>query len=334
MGTDTTQALFLRKIEDIIPASSSLVNELADLLELSIDSAYRRLRGETQLTLDEILTICNHFKISFDTFIDVSSNTVTFEYLEMNDKEDSFGNYLESLYKNLQIINGARQKQIVYACEDIPVFHNYKYPELAAFKIFYWMRSILNVPSLLNEKFNSDLVPVSLIEKGRQIVDLYAAIPSIEIWTDTTINSTIKQIEFYWEAGMFLSLENALKVCDNLRMQIDEIQKQAELGNKYRTEQNIHEFKNNYTVYFSEIELTNNCVLVNLGETKSVYLSHFTFNTMSTTNHSYCKETERWLNNIIKKATLISGVSEKLRYQFFRKAHLAIEKLEEKIKNG
>ena len=333
MGTDSTQALFLRKIEDIIPATTSLVNELSDLLELSIDSAYRRLRGETQLTLDEILTICNHFKISFDTFIDVSSNTVTFEYMEMTDKEESFANYLESLHQNLQLINGAKQKQIIYACEDIPVFHNYKYPELAAFKIFYWMRSILNVPSLVNEKFNSTLVPSSLIEKGRQIVDLYAAIPSIEIWTDTTINSTLKQIEFYWEAGMFLSRDDALKVCEDLRMQIDEIQKQAELGNKYKSEQNINEFKDNYTLYFSEIELTNNCVLVNLGETKSVFLSHFTFNTMSTTNHSYCNETERWLNNIIKKATLISGVSEKLRYQFFRKAFTSIEKMEEKIKS-
>jgi len=42
--------------------------------------------------------------------------------------------------------------------------------------------------------------------------------------------------------------------------------------------------------------------------------------------------TELWLNNIIKKSTLISGVSEKQRYQFFKKAFNILDNLIDKIK--
>ena len=78
--------------------------------------------------------------------------------------------------------------------------------------------------------------------------------------------------------------------------------------------------------------MTNNCVLVKLNELKVVYLSHQTFNTISTSNNKYSEETEVWLNNIMRKSNLISGISEKLRYQFFKKAFKVLEDLEERIR--
>jgi hypothetical protein len=40
-------------------------------------------------------------------------------------------------------------------------------------------------------------------------------------------------------------------------------------------------------------------------------------NSLATANPQFCEETEHWLKNLEKKSTLISGVSEKLRYKFF-----------------
>ena len=41
------QTRFLDAIKQMLPASTSLVSEISDLLEVSNDSAYRRIRGET-----------------------------------------------------------------------------------------------------------------------------------------------------------------------------------------------------------------------------------------------------------------------------------------------
>jgi hypothetical protein len=48
------QSAFFDRIRKTIPANVSLVDELAEILDVSRDSAYRRMRGETVLSLDEV----------------------------------------------------------------------------------------------------------------------------------------------------------------------------------------------------------------------------------------------------------------------------------------
>ncbi|MCK5028490.1 MAG: hypothetical protein KAR57_02570 [Bacteroidales bacterium] len=327
------QLEFLNRIKDLIPSNTSIVYELSELLDLSTDSMYRRLRGETPLTFDEVVILCNHFKISFDSFINLESGNVTFNYTLMEEGENSFKKYLTSIRDDLKIIKAAKQHLITYACEDIPIFHNINSPKIASFKMLYWMKAILNLPSLEDIKYDSSLVSEDLIDLGQEIYNLYSSIPSVEIWTDTTLTSTVKQIEFFWASGVFKSNKDAIEVYESLYNSIKKIEKQAEAGTKILESNNPDENVDNYSFYVSEIELTNNCVLVNLGNVKAVYIGHLSFNTMNTSNATYCKETEKWLNNIIRKSTLISKVAEKTRYQFFNGMYNYLDDVIEKIKN-
>ena len=49
-----------------IKSDGKLVDVLMDTLHISLDSAYRRIRLEKILTLDEIIKISNKFNISID----------------------------------------------------------------------------------------------------------------------------------------------------------------------------------------------------------------------------------------------------------------------------
>ncbi len=329
-----TQNDFLKKIEDILPSNTTLVNELSEILEISQDSAYRRIRGSTQLTIDEVTKLCRAFKISFDVFDDIDINSVTFSYLKLENRTESFSTYLQVMIKDLNLIKNAKQHKITYACEDIPIFYNYKYPLLGAFKIFYWMEAILNNSDLEGKKFSETSIPADLMEGGRQIFETYIEIPSVEIWTDTTYYSVIKQIEFFWESGRFENNDLVIRVLTELSQLLKDIQLQAEIGHKLLGSTSDSGQKAFYELYFSEIEIGNNCVLVDLGNTKSVYLGHMSFSTISTLNKTYCHLTEQWLNTMIKKATPVSKVSEKIRYQFFRKAFTNIETLKQRVLNS
>jgi plasmid maintenance system antidote protein VapI len=332
-NNDNYQVRFLKKLEDLLPTNVTLVTELVDLLGISMDSAYRRIRGETSLTFDEIIRLCKNFKVSFDSFISLESGNVTFNYTLMNEDEASFEKYLTSLRRDMKIISESKQKQIVYACEDITIFHQFHFHVISAFKMFYWMKSIMNVPGLQMHKFDIEHISEEFLNFGNEIYSYYCNIPSIEIWTDTTLQSTIKQIAFYWSSGNFKTTVDAIEVCESLRQELQYIQEQAELGTKkIRTERNLDD-NNNFVMYFSDIEITTNCVLVKMGDNKAVYLGHLSFNTMSTSDSVYCNETEMWLNNLIKKSIPISGVSEKHRYQFFKNAYNQIDELIERIKS-
>ena len=298
-----------------------------------MDSSYRRIRGETALSIDEVYNLCRHFKISFDAFTSPSKGLVTFNYTDLSNNPGNFEIYLQSILTDLQLILAAETKQIIYAGQDIPVFYHYGYPEIAAFKMFYWMKSIMNASGFEDKKFELANISDELFETGKKIIDLYRKIPSIEIWTNSTIESTLKQITFYWDSGIFHSATDAIKVCEALKLELTEIQKQAERSTKVLDSiQDSKSSQPNYILYFSEIELTNNCVLIQIGDSYLVYLGHFSFNTMSSSNNNYADQTSQWLNNIIKKSVQVSGISEKQRYQFFKKMFQKLDQLINKIR--
>ena len=76
-----------------------------------------------------------------------------------------------------------------------------------------------------------------------------------------------------------------------------------------------------------------NSIHASYGQAVFSYVSFNTLNSLTTSNQQFCEEIELWTKNLIKKSTLISGIAEKQRFQFFSKAHKAIDLSIEKIKN-
>ena len=63
------QELLFDSIRKDLPASVTLAEKVAETLEIGIDSAYRRIRGENLVTLEEAATLCRRFNLSFDELL-------------------------------------------------------------------------------------------------------------------------------------------------------------------------------------------------------------------------------------------------------------------------
>jgi transcriptional regulator with XRE-family HTH domain len=326
---NSIQAQLLQTIKDLIPSNLSLVDELADLLQVSPDSVYRRLRGETALTIEEVSWICKKYRISFDSLLNNSLDNIAFSYPPLHTYED-FRQYWLNIIGMMQKMKLAPNRQITYVADDIPISYHFLYPEHTAFKMFYWMQLLLKDTEISGKKFTFDLIKPELLEWAKQIHTLYCEIPSIEIWTDESPNSTFKQIEFHWESGLFADQKEAILVIEQYLDILKHIQKQAEIGKKIYLDQP----RASFDLYFSEIQVGNNCVLMQAGNTQLAYVRHQTFNTMTTQNAQFCQETEEYIQTLIKKSVLISQVSERQRNQFFQKILKYGEKLYEKVKNS
>ena len=76
MKTDyiEVQNNLLKKVEE--KTEEKLVDVLSEKLNISNDSAYRRIRGEKIMTLDEILILSTKFNISLDETIGQSKNNI------------------------------------------------------------------------------------------------------------------------------------------------------------------------------------------------------------------------------------------------------------------
>ena len=323
------QEQFIQRIKSAVPPNVSFVDELADLLKLSTDSAYRRIRCETLFNIEEITLICKHFRLSFDPEVQHMSNKVTFDYLKLDDKKENFKLWLLFIAGDVKKIGSSLNNQIIYAADDIPLWHHFKDETLIAFKLFYWLKSILNAPEYADLSFDPKHIDTGLINSAAEILKNYDQINSTEIWTEDTINSTLKQIEYFWESGYFNTKNDAIQICDLLLEEFSLIFKKASKSSKL-IEPGQSE-KENFKFYKSEVMIGNNSILANIGSTKLAYVSNNTFNMMSTTSADFVHENELWINNLLRKSTLISGVAEKQRNQFFRVLRDKVDVVKQRI---
>src|SRR6478672_3324404 len=85
MNSPGIQQLLFQEIKSRLASHISLVDKVADVLNISVDSSYRRIRGEKSIDFEELKTLSLHFKLSIDQFIHLQQNSVLFEDRSMGD---------------------------------------------------------------------------------------------------------------------------------------------------------------------------------------------------------------------------------------------------------
>jgi hypothetical protein len=311
------QQTFFQHIKSRLPGHLALVDEVAELLSISNDSAYRRIRGEKPLSFEEVQKLCRHFQISLDHVLNINSTSTVF-YGSWVDKESfDFDKYLLDMLHQLQAMEHKPGCRMYYEAKDIPPFHHFQYPELAAFKYFFWMRTILQYPDYNKLCFEEHTLNDSLQKTGKAIIDTYNKIPSVEIWSVETLNSSLRQIEFYKDSGVFKKKDTVMKLYNELEHLIQHIAEQAESGVKFQAGHQPENGMAEYQLFFNEVILGHNTILAEASEDKTVFINHGVLNYMITRDKRFCDYTKLSLENIMRKSSLISSVSEKERNRFF-----------------
>lgn len=153
MEQQDTQVLFFQHIRSILPSHLSFVDEIADLLSISNDSAYRRIRGEKPISLDEMQKLAKQFKISIDQFLHIQTDSYIFSGSLLGEEEQAFETWMTNVLKQLQLINSFQHKHLYYLAKDVPIMDQFMHHDLFAFKSFLWRRSILLYEELKGKKF-------------------------------------------------------------------------------------------------------------------------------------------------------------------------------------
>ncbi|MDP9230395.1 MAG: hypothetical protein M3O67_06965 [Bacteroidota bacterium] len=327
---DYAQDFLFQRMREILPQQVSLVDAVAEILHVSNDSAYRRIRGETPLVLEEAREICNHFHLSLDQMLNVSTGYTLFQTIRINNKEYSFEKYLSDIFEQLQSVTGFIKKEIFYLSKDIPLFHLFGFQPLFAFRHFFWMKSILQHPDYVNAAFSMNYLTPKILSLGQDILKSYNSIPSTEVWNTECVNSIIIQVEYYKDAGYFSSPADIRLIYDAIEETINHLKKQAEAGCKFLSSETAAYKKNNYRFFHNRAILGDNTILVITDHLKTLYLNYDVLNYMITRDEIFCNETFAELQNLIKHSTLISSVSEKQRNIFF---NILLNKIEDRKRN-
>lgn len=333
MNINEIQQQLFQFIKTKLPADASVADEVAKLLDISNDSAYRRMRGEKQITFEELYKIAVHYNISLDQLMNIQSGSFIFQGNLLNSKTFRFDAYLTNMMHTLAYFNSFKEKEFYYLCKETPIFHYFNIKELAAFKYYFWMITLLSFPEFKNKKIILAEYPENLFEIGQKVVHTYNQINSNEVWTIESWNSTLHQIDYYLDNQMFKSDDDALKVYEAMERLLNHLEEQAKLGYKFNIDDPEKKPLGKYKMYFNETVLQDNSTLVILDNTRMASVSHTTINYMMTRDVNFCENHYYYIQNLLKRSTLISEVSEKERGRYFRRMRERIDKRKESLQS-
>lgn len=319
------QQLF-EDITEQIDGEVPLSEQVAEALRITRHAAYRRIRGQTTLSLDEGMALMREFGLSLPEIQGDSGQWVAFRKGRFIKTLDDYTAYMRQSLAQLQAILQQPDHVLYYQAKDVPIYYQFGFPTMTAFKIYVWLNSVYGIEQCGQKPLSMEEIPSELIDLARQQWEVFAEINSVEIWNDTTILSLLQQLEYFHAAGMLSSEEQASQICDEFLEMLEMISRQVESGHKVNAGGKQSYSGASYRLYYHEILLMDNHILAeaNLG-TLHYFIPYAGVNYLTTADRDLTTEMYDYLQNQTKRCSLINETSVKERKKFFARMRRRVE---------
>jgi hypothetical protein len=308
MEIDINKKLISAVLENI-PKNLKPAIYLTDLLRLSRESTYRRIRSEIPFTFEEIAKISVALNISIDNVIfGNSKDYASFEFISNGNASSNFHQMLQKTYVYIEGLSNAHEAESIVALNCLPPTYAVFYDNL--FKFIYY-KSIHQENDVLKTTFSETKIPPETIALQKKIYTKLKKINNSTLILDPTIFlSLIKDIEYYYQRKLLNKEDFNLLINDMERL----INMFEEIAHEGIISPNAH-----VSLYLSTLSInTNSGYLKYDGTVKSVFWV-FPGNPILIFNSELCDLQKRWLIFLKRQSTLISQSNEILQMEFFDK---------------
>jgi hypothetical protein len=310
-----SQELFLKAIRQKISTSVSLIDEIASVLEISYDASHRRISQKSKFSIDETVKLADYFNISLDKLFSTKEKVIVEKTIEITTMKDML-EYFRSSAEQIEILTKNPKTTLFYSAKDIPLFYFMDGTILSKFKAFVWL-NLLN-SGQKKVSFENFIIEESFSEHMQKLKKVYEKTNVKEIWNDTTINSSLQQILYFYEAGL-LNLNSANALCKDLKRIINLIQEKC------------NNSAVNFAVYYNELILLNNNMLIETEEKLTMFVPYTLLGYFITDNEESCKNVYQFFKQQIQNSKPLKQSGIKEQNLFFNRAIRKIDHYQEKI---
>jgi hypothetical protein len=328
----TIQGQFFNIIQSRFTRKSDAIEVICQLINSTKDPVYRRIRGETALTPEELKILAQHFHISLDELIYGKSSQVVCSFDPITHPIRSFEDYLTRLEEELKMLVSLPDAVMYYTCADVPIFTYTFFPELVAFKLYVWGRTTWNFEYLRDRQYEFSMMPPHIERASESVMKHYLQISGIEIWSQNIVDNTLNQIENTAYSRNFKNPEDALMLCDKMVLWVKHHKKQAISGKKMLLSQNEPSANaKDFRLLNNEILHANNTVFVKSSVVRGVYSAFCSPNFLKTMDEKACTHIEKWFDSMIEQSNPITGGSRDKRDWYFNGMVARIEAVRKRI---
>ncbi len=310
-------------IKERLPQNVSFIEEVADVLDISYDAMYRRINGKTLLSFDEAIKLAKHYRISINSIysFEQGDNVIVLKKKNSN-TITGVTTFFQEVVKSIKTFNLEEDSELFYAAKDIPIYYLPEESLYTKFKLYVVSQGFLSEKERI--RFKDFNVPVSLLQSAKDFTKIYQNIRITEIWNDTTINSALYQIYYFYETKL-ISKEEANLLCLELEKIVQQIEKKStddtlsELGNK------------KYDLYYNKSITLNNTSFFKRDKIKILIIPYTHLSYIRIDDKDSCEEYEQYFKQQVLMSKKISGKSEVVRELFFTSVYEKINQLKQQI---
>lgn len=310
------QELLLKAIRKHLSKETSLIDDIAAVLNISYDASHRRVSMKSKFSIEETVLLCNHYGIAMDAVFGNKVNVVFNKTKEVESLDDLILYFKDSV-ENLKEFKNSNAT-MYYSAKDIPLFYTIGGTLLSKFKLYVWLNLLIGKENIA--AFESFHLTQQLQKYTSELQAIYNELSINEIWNDTTINSTIQQIFYFFESGL-LTTENTIFLYEDVKNILKLLEEKCSKN------------KPNYHLYFNELLILNNNVLISNTEKNKLFipytmLGYFITNDLNTTKNASVYFLDQLKNS---KSLNLSGTRD--RKLFFNKANQKVDYYLKRVNN-
>jgi plasmid maintenance system antidote protein VapI len=313
----SSQEILLKQIRKQLSEKESINDEIASVLEISYDAAHRRVSGKSKFSIDETIELAKHFGISLDNLFFSEQKVIIEKTIEVTNLQEMQQYFSDSATK-IESLSQNSDSVLYYSAKDIPLFYFMDATIISKFKAFVWL-NLLNT-NASNTSFEKFVVEESFAVPMQKLKKAYEKLNVREIWNDSTINSSLQQIQYFYEADL-LSFKSAVALFQDLKRILNNLK---EKSNKKES---------NFSIYYNELVMLDNNLLFESNKKLTLFVPYTLLGYFITDNIESCQNVQKWFLQQFKNSKPLHQLGVKEQNIFFNKAIRKIDFYEQKLIN-
>jgi len=291
-----------------IPKNNNQVDYLANTLNISRESAYRRIRCAIPFTVEELVTLAINLDFSIDTIYENEKHNHSFHDLSQmqNNTDDFFVLMLKNSYELIENIRVAKKREAIMALNTFPPLLYVNYPALFKFMYYKWL--IQDNDSSQSKLFAETVLPDKAILFQKKIKGNILSCEKVVLILDMNVFlNLIKEIQYYYNRKLLTNDEIILLREDILRL-IEEFERIVQTGT-YRYAK--------IQIYLSSLCINLNSIHYSYDENVEPLFWIFTIYPVIIKNAKIISMQLKWINMLKRQSALITQSNEIMQAEFF-----------------
>lgn len=319
MNNKSSRELYVRKVLDAIPANIKPVDYLMDILNISRESVYRRIKCKVPFTYDEMVKLSSKLSFSIDEVIPLTvNNRAVFSYQEhSNNPLNFFQMVLKGYEESVTIELKAENRMSIAAVNHLWLVHVLGYDNLLKFYYYKWIHQMYMTP--LKIDYSNLVIPQQIYDLSHKILEQIRFLKnSVFILDKCVFYNVINELQYY----------HRRKLIDDNDMQL--IKKDIESLITV-TENNIlngyNEDGSTRMYYLCSLNIYSNSLYLEYDGNISSFFYEYSIRPMGTTSAEVCVYHKKWLDSLKKFSISVSASNEELQMEFFSKQRVYLDTL-------